>query len=1059
MMLNAQLIVCFCSLLAKTYGYQGGLVPGPVEGYQSDGNPIRASMDKYMDPCKAGGYMGDIALSDAEFETAREVFGEETDAIAAERKAKKLIMGSSPVVVHKKTNSVIPHNIRIDVNSVNENKYTRVSQESDDIKISSPHRRRRQRKLTSRRQIRELRSRLRRDRNDAQKEHIRTRRAATAHPERLWEYGVIPYEIESNFSGQHKALFKQAMRHWENFTCITFVERTPQDFNYIIFTERPCGCCSYVGKRGNGPQAISIGKNCDKFGIVVHELGHVVGFWHEHTRPDRNSHVEIINKNIMPGQEYNFNVLSEQEVNSLGESYDHDSIMHYARNTFSRHTYLDTILPKVNNDRVQRPEIGQRVRLSQGDIRQAKKLYKCSSCGRTLQESSGFFSAPDKIAGKPDQTCQWRISATHGEKIVLNITMIDIPESANCLTDYLEIRDGHWLKSPLLGRFCGSGKLPGTLISSGSRMWIEFHNSELTTKEPSDGFMASYEAVCGGEIIKEEGQLTSPNYPDYYKPNKDCVWKITVSEGYSVALKFQSFEIENHDNCVYDYLEVRDGHEDDSTLIGKFCGYKLPEDIKSTSNKLYIKFVSDGSVQKAGFAATFIKEYDECKTDEHGCEHECVNTLGGYRCECTIGYELHSDGKRCEDACGGVIDDAFNGTIQSPSFPDLYPSNKNCVWQIVAPKQYRIILNITHFDLEGSNQDCDYDSLTVKSGMTAEATNHGTFCGHTIPNPITSEGNTMRIEFNTDNSVQRTGFSAVFLTDKDECTVENGGCQHICKNMIGSYECACHNGYTLHSNRHDCKEGGCQHKVTTPNGEVKSPNYPENYPSRKNCVWIFQALPGHRIKLMFNNFELEPHQECNYDNIELFDGEDNNHRSLGKYCGSSKPPAILSSSNIMYMVFYSDASVQRKGFTATHSTVCGGRLIATKSAQHLYSHAKYGDQSYENKLDCDWVIEAPQNYNIRFKFLAFEIEEEMDCGYDYVEVYDGDSDIDRKIGRYCASKLPPEIISTGRHLLIHFRTDDTIGWKGFSAAFVLSSPDRTPRKTAGAHIGSATIRT
>ena len=34
-------------------------------------------------------------------------------------------------------------------------------------------------------------------------------------------------------------------------------------------------------------EAISIGKNCDKFGIVVHELGHVVGFWHEHTRPDR----------------------------------------------------------------------------------------------------------------------------------------------------------------------------------------------------------------------------------------------------------------------------------------------------------------------------------------------------------------------------------------------------------------------------------------------------------------------------------------------------------------------------------------------------------------------------------------------------------------------------------------------------------------------------------------------------------------------------------------------------------------------------------------------------
>lgn len=133
--------------------------------------------------------------------------------------------------------------------------------------------------------------------------HHRVTRAATAKKDRIWDYGVIPYEIDGNFSGAHKALFKQAMKHWENFTCIKFVERNPLDHpNYIVFTERPCGslhiqnfpspehnfltfsgCCSFVGKRGQGPQAISIGKNCDKFGIVVHELGHVVGFWHEHT--------------------------------------------------------------------------------------------------------------------------------------------------------------------------------------------------------------------------------------------------------------------------------------------------------------------------------------------------------------------------------------------------------------------------------------------------------------------------------------------------------------------------------------------------------------------------------------------------------------------------------------------------------------------------------------------------------------------------------------------------------------------------------------------------------
>lgn len=63
---------------------------------------------------------------------------------------------------------------------------------------------------------------------------------------------------------------------------------------------------------------------------------------------------------------------------------------------------------------------------------------------------------------------------------------------------------------------------------------------------------------------------------------------------------------------------------------------------------MFVKFVSDGSVQKAGFSATFIKELDECELKDHGCEHNCINTLGGYQCSCHIGYELHSDKKTCE---------------------------------------------------------------------------------------------------------------------------------------------------------------------------------------------------------------------------------------------------------------------------------------------------------------------------------------------------------------------------------------------------------------------------
>ena len=73
-------------------------------------------------------------------------------------------------------------------------------------------------------------------------------------------------------------------------------------FMFLLITFFFLSCCSYVGRKGNGRQGISIGKNCDKFGIVVHEIGHTVGFWHEHTRPDRADFVNIFRENIKKGK-------------------------------------------------------------------------------------------------------------------------------------------------------------------------------------------------------------------------------------------------------------------------------------------------------------------------------------------------------------------------------------------------------------------------------------------------------------------------------------------------------------------------------------------------------------------------------------------------------------------------------------------------------------------------------------------------------------------------------------------------------------------------------------
>lgn len=59
--------------------------------------------------------------------------------------------------------------------------------------------------------------------------------------------------------------------------------------------------------------------------------------------------------------------------------------------------------------------------------------------------------------------------------------------------------------------------------------------------------------------------------------------------------------------------------------------------------------------------------------------------------------------------------------------------------------------------------------------------------------------------------------------------------------------------------------------------------------------------------------------ECTYDHVEIYDGRDGKAPSLGRFCGTKKPQPIMSSGNKMFVRFFSDNSVQKKGFEASHT--------------------------------------------------------------------------------------------------------------------------------------------
>ncbi|XP_059225289.1 cubilin homolog [Stomoxys calcitrans] len=353
-------------------------------------------------------------------------------------------------------------------------------------------------------------------------------------------------------------------------------------------------------------------------------------------------------------------------------------------------------------------------------IRQYKFISTNTDCVREFSSLYGTIKSPNwPLPYSANLNCSWIITAPLGFKIELRIQNFTLEQ--DCSGDFLEIRNGKYSSSPLIGRYCGD-RMPSRITSFANSLFLRFTSDDSVQGR---GFHLNWEQTetgCGGKLTSYKGSIHSPVWDSMTTEfSPICNWIIQVAQGSSISLNIKT-SIDEFQFCSNNHLRIFDGSSTSSPLLNFDCltvQRKGQMTLTSTSNQLLILYeAAEDSMSNAEFI---------------------------------LDYETN---------CNMVLDHIV-GIIESPNFPEPYPELLNCKWDIEAGSKNKIQLAFSHLSLETDSMQCEHDYVEVWDMQDSDVLTKQRLCTHQSQ-PITSQGNHFRLLFVTDYSNSKNGFRAEY---------------------------------------------------------------------------------------------------------------------------------------------------------------------------------------------------------------------------------------------------------------------------------------------------------